>query len=223
MIKVCYTNAIKLNYGVKCVLYGDTGIGKTRLLATAPAPLVLSAESGLLSLRKEKVPYIDISTYKVLVEAYEWVMQSNEAKRYHTFGLDSLSEVAETVLGEELKKANDPRRAYGETQQQMYRLIRNFRDIQGKNIVMVAKQMMVDVGTTKCAAPIMPSEKLQAQLPYFFDEVLHMYIGMDPTTGRSYTGIHTQSSINWQAKDRSGTLDPVEYPHLLNIFKKAIA
>jgi hypothetical protein len=221
-IQVQYTSDIKLDYGVKACLFGESGIGKTRLLSTAPNPLILSAESGLLSLRKEKVPYIDISTYKGLTEAYQWVLQSSEAKKYQTFGLDSLSEVAETVLGEELKKTNDPRRAYGEMQQQMYRLIRNFRDINGKHIVMVAKQMMTHVGLTTCACPIMPSEKLQAQLPYFFDLVLHMYVGADPTNGKSYSAIHTQSSVNWQAKDRSGMLDSIEFPHLGGIFKKAL-
>jgi hypothetical protein len=204
-------------------LYGESGIGKTRLLATAPNPLILSAESGLLSLRKERVPFIDISTYKQLVEAYDWVVNSADAKKYTTFGLDSLSEIAEVVLAESLRQNTDGRRAYGEMQQQMYRLIRNFRDIPGKNIIMVAKQMQIDAGMTKCASPIMPSEKLQAQLPYFFDLVLHMFVGIDPTNGKSYTAIHTQSAVTWQAKDRSGTLDAVEYPHLGNIFKKALA
>jgi hypothetical protein len=222
-MQIKYTNSIKLNYGVKACLFGASGVGKTRLLATAPEPVVLSAESGLLSLRKEKVPYIEIGTYKQLTEAYQWATQSSEARRYHTFALDSLSEVAETVLGEELKKTPDPRKAYGETQQQMYRLIRNFRDIPEKHIVMVAKEMLVDVGTTKCACAIMPSEKLQAQVPYFFDLVLHMYVGNDPTNGTRYTGLHTSSSINWQAKDRSGSLDAIEYPNLSNVFSKAIA
>jgi hypothetical protein len=140
-----------------------------------------------------------------------------------TFGIDSLSEIAEVVLAEELKKTPDPRKAYGETQQQMYRLVRNFRDIAGKHVVMVAKEMFIEIGTTKCATPLMPSEKLQQQVPYFFDLVLHMYVGNDPSTGKRYTGLHTQSNLNWMAKDRSGTLDPIEYPDLSNVFKKAVA
>ena len=222
-MQVQYTNNIKLDYGVKTCLFGASGIGKTRLLATAPEPIVLSAESGLLSLRKEKVAYIDISTYKQLTEAYQWAISSAEARRYKTFGLDSLSEIAEVVLAEELKKTPDPRKAYGETQQQMYRLVRNFRDIAGKHVVMVAKEMFIEIGTSRCATPLMPSEKLQQQVPYFFDLVLHMYVGNDPTTGKRYTALHTQSNLNWIAKDRSGTLDSIEYPDLTNLFKKAIA
>jgi hypothetical protein len=222
-MQIQYTNSIKLDYGVKTCLYGASGIGKTRLLATAPDSLVLSAESGLLSLRKEKIPYIDISTYAQLTEAYKWALTSAEARKFKTFGIDSLSEIAEVVLAEELKKTPDPRKAYGETQQQMYRLVRNFRDIAGKHVVMVAKEMFIEIGTTKCATPLMPSEKLQQQVPYFFDLVLHMYVGNDPSTGKRYTGLHTQSNLNWMAKDRSGTLDPIEYPDLSNVFKKAVA
>jgi hypothetical protein len=222
-VQIQYTNSIKLTYGVKACVFGASGVGKTRLLSTAPEPLILSGESGLLSLRKERVAFIDISSYKQLTEAYTWATSSSEARKFQTFGLDSLSEVAEIVLSEELRKTNDGRRAYGETQQQMYRLIRNFRDIPGKHVVMVAKEMQVDIGLTKCACAIMPSEKLQAQLPYFFDLVLHMYVGNDPTTGNRYTALHTQSAVNWQAKDRSGTLDLIEYPNLNNIFTKAVA
>lgn len=223
-MEIRYTSQLTNSNGIKAAVFGGSGVGKTRLLATAPDPMILSAEEGLLSLRKEKVPFIDVSNYKDLTEAYLWIMRSNEARKYATFGLDSLSEIAEVVLAEEKKKTNDPRKAYGEMQQQMYALIRNFRDIPNKHVVMIAKEMLVEVSPNcKQAQPIMPSEKLQAQVPYFFDLVLHLYVGTDPSNGSRFTALHTQSSANWQAKDRSGTLDPIEYPNLSNIFKKAAA
>ena len=221
-MQIQYTSAISMKDGVKAVVFGGSGVGKTVLLASAPEPIILSAEDGLLSLRKMKVPYIDISNYKQLTEAYTWLIQSSEAKRYQTYGLDSLSEIAECVLGEELKKTADPRRAYGETQQQMYRLIRTVRDIPNKHKVMIAKEQTIETGPgIKCAVAIMPSEKLQAQLPYFFDLVLHMYVATNPSNGQSYRAIHTAMAANWNAKDRSGNLDPVEFPNLTQIFTKA--
>lgn len=221
-MQIEYTSNIRPSDGVKAVVFGGSGVGKTRLCATAPNPLIFSAEHGLLSLRKEKVPYIEIDTYKKLWEAAKWT-QSTEAKKYGTFCLDSLSEIAEVVLGEEMKKTADPRKAYGNTQQEMYNLIRYFRGLENKNVVMIAKEMLVDVGTAKCAVAIMPSEKLQAQLPYFFDLVLHLYVGVDPSNGQRFTAFHTQSSINWQAKDRSGNLAAIEYPDLTQLFLKACA
>jgi hypothetical protein len=88
---------------------------------------------------------------------------------------------------------------------------------------MIAKEFLSESGLVKCANPIMPSEKLQAQLPYFFDLVLHMFVGNNPSNGERYTAIHTSSTATWQAKDRSGNLDAIEYPNLAAIFTKAAA
>jgi len=222
-LQILNTSTINIKDGVKIVLYGASGVGKTRICSTAPKPFIFSAENGLLSLRKEKIAYADITTYKQLADAYMWALQSAEAKKYDTFCLDSLSEIAEVVLAEELKKTPDPRKAYGETQQQMYKIIRAFRDLPSKHIVMIAKEFLSESGLVKCANPIMPSEKLQAQLPYFFDLVLHMFVGNNPSTGERYTAIHTSSTSTWQAKDRSGNLDAIEYPNLAAIFTKAAA
>ena len=222
-MQILNTSQINIKDGVKTVLYGASGVGKTRICATAPKPFIFSAENGLLSIRREKISYCEINTYKQLTEAFQWASNSSEAKKFDTFCLDSLSEIAEVVLGEELRKTPDPRKAYGETQQQMYKLIRSFRDLPNKHIVMIAKEMLVESGLSKCANAIMPSEKLQAQLPYFFDLVLHLYVGTDSSNGQRYTAIHTASGANWQAKDRSGNLDAIEYPNLSAIFTKAAA
>lgn len=39
--------------GVKVLVYGQAGAGKTRLIQTLPTPVIISAEGGLLSLREE--------------------------------------------------------------------------------------------------------------------------------------------------------------------------
>lgn len=224
-MQIQYTNKISVKDGVKTVVYGRSGSGKTRLSATAPRPIILSAEKGLLSLRKINIPYIDISTYKELVDGYNWIMKSGDSKKYDTICLDSCSEIAEVVLAEESKKNKDPRKAYGETQQQMYSMIRSFRDLEQRNVYFIAKEMLIategfDGG--KRAVPIMPSDKLQQQLPYFFDLVLHLFVGKD-TQGKEYEALHCKTGTGWEAKDRSGNLDEIEYADLSYIFKKATA
>lgn len=229
-IQIQYTSKISAKDGVNCCVYGRSGAGKTVLAASAPNPIILSAEKGLLSLRKLNIPYIDISTYKELVEAYKWIMSSSEAKRYGTYVLDSMSEIAEVVLSEEKKKTNDGRRAHGETQTQIYDLMRNFRDIKGHNKYFIAKEMKVVEGMApnviNRSVPIMPSAKLVEQLPYFFDLVMHLYVGeyYDNNGQRvSYRALHTGAGPEWEAKDRSGNLDPIEYADLSRVFAKATA
>jgi ABC-type transporter Mla maintaining outer membrane lipid asymmetry ATPase subunit MlaF len=41
--------------GVKNLIYGGAGAGKTVLMATAPMPVLISAESGALSLRQSNL------------------------------------------------------------------------------------------------------------------------------------------------------------------------
>ena len=78
--------------GVKLLVYGQAGAGKTRLVPTLPKPILLSAESGLLSLQGEDIPYITIGTMADLHEAYSWLTESEEAQQYESVALDSLSE-----------------------------------------------------------------------------------------------------------------------------------
>lgn len=225
-MQIQYTSKITAADGIKCVPFGPSGIGKTVLIATAPRPFIFSAEKGLLSLRKFNIPYASVTTFKELDEAFTWAMKSNETRNYDTLALDSLSEIAEVVLADELTRNKDPRKAYGNMQQTMYGLIRNFRDYKGKNVIFIAKQMIIEEGqlpVIKRKSPIMPSAALQNQLPYFFDLVLHMYSGTNPATGNVWRAVHTQSSPEWDAKDRSGNLDPIEPADLGYIFKKASA
>ena len=49
--------AAQLN-GVKVLVYGQAGAGKTVLASTAPAPFLISAEGGELSLRNVQIPMV---------------------------------------------------------------------------------------------------------------------------------------------------------------------
>ena len=48
--------------GVKLLVYGQAGAGKTSLIATLPSPIVLSAEGGLLSIKDANLHFIEIKT-----------------------------------------------------------------------------------------------------------------------------------------------------------------
>ena len=82
-------------HGIKCLVYGKSGAGKTKLAATAPAPIILSAESGILSLREFQIPMIQIKTVADLTEVHQWAQNSAEAKQFATIYIDSISEIGE--------------------------------------------------------------------------------------------------------------------------------
>lgn len=206
--------------GVKLLVYGNAGSGKTSLIPTLPNPVVLSAEGGLLSIVDADLPFVEVSSYDTLMEAYRWVIESDEAKQFESIALDSISEIAEVVLNHEKKVAKDPRQAYGAMQEQMYDIIRAFRDIPGKHIYFTAKcEKTADESGRILYAPSMPGNKTGQALPYFFDEVLALRVEKD-AEGVAQRALMCDSDGIWQAKDRSGKLDTWEAPDLGAIIAK---
>lgn len=231
------SNQLAALHGVKCMAFGRAGMGKTVLSASAPAPLLISAESGLLSLRKENLervygvnapgisydtPVIQINTLADLVEAEQWARHSAEANQFWTICLDSITEIGEKVLANAKIQVKDPRQAYGELLEKMLVTIKQFRDLSGKHVYMSAKEERVKDESTgiTLAGPAMPGAKLGPQLSYLFDEVFYLGVAKDPQTQQTYRYLRTEPDLNVDAKDRSGALAPIEYPHLGNIFNK---
>jgi hypothetical protein len=222
--------------GVKVCVYAGSGLGKTVLAATAPVPLLISAESGLLSLSRANlerlhgvnnpticydVPIIKVSDVDGLSEAYRFVSQSQDAKHFQTVCLDSISEIAEVVLNNAKRQVKDPRQAYGELIEKMESLIRLFRDLPGKHVYMAAKMEPIrdEMSGIVKYGPSMPGAKLGVKLPYFFDEVFRLGVNKDPQ-GVEYRFLQTQPDLQYEAKDRSGMLAKAEYPSLTSVFTK---
>jgi len=215
-IKLNSTSAIAAT-GVKILVYGQAGAGKTTLITTLPNPIILSAEGGLLSIRDADLPFIEIGNMNDLKEAYSWLMQNS--KDYSSVAIDSISEIAEVVLNFEKKQAKDPRQAYGAMQEQMTDLIRAFRDLP-MHVLMTAKlEKMQDEMGRVLYAPSMPGNKTGQQLPYFFDEVLALRIEKD-SDGNAWHGLKCKADSSWQAKDRSGKLEEWEEPDLAKLITK---
>ena len=206
--------------GVKLLVYGAAGAGKTSLIPTLPKPIVLSAEGGLLSIADADVPFVEINSIEALHDAYDWLMSSAEAAEFESVALDSISEIAEVVLNAEKKATKDPRQAYGLMQEQMAEIIRAFRDLPGRHVYMSAKldKSQDEMGRI-LYAPSMPGNKTGQQLPYFFDEVLALRVERDGD-GRAYRALLCDGDGSWLAKDRSGKLDQWEAPDLGDIIKK---
>ena len=206
--------------GIKMLVYGAAGAGKTTLIKTLPNPVILSAEGGLLSLAGENIPYIEIGDMQALKEAYTWCVSSE--CEYDSIALDSISEIAEVVLSAEKKVAKDPRQAYGAMQDQMADLIRAFRDIPGKHVYFSAKvEKATDESGRILYAPSMPGNKTGQQLPYFFDEVLALRVEKD-SEGVTQRALQCDSDGIWLAKDRSGKLEEWESPDLGEIIRKMV-
>lgn len=220
-VQIKSTQGYGAKEGVKLLVYSPAGYGKTTLCATAPSPVILSAESGLLSLRKYNIPYIEINSIADLRNAYQWAKSSQEARsNFRTICIDSISEIAETVLEHQKSKNKDGRMAYGEMIDEMNKVIKEFRDLSGYHIYMSCKQERLKNEATGVImnVPAMPGQKLGQNLPYLPDEVLQLDI--EGQGAQAFRFLRCQPDFMNTAKDRSGALSPMEEPHLGKIIDK---
>lgn len=223
---VTTSDKLILDHGIKALVYGRSGIGKTRLMLTLPEikvvdgghGIVISAEAGMLSLQGDPIPVIEIKNLDDLNRALDYLLGPAGA-HYWSIGMDSISEIAEKILSNAKAGTKDGRQAYGLLAEQMWATIRAFRDIKGKNVVMTAKAEYIkdENGVTRWG-PMMPGKTLTQGLPYFFDEVFHL--GAYQGVGAQHISLQTKTDMIYEAKDRSGKLDFFEWPDLTNVFNK---
>src|SRR5690554_5652580 len=106
--------ALAPKYGVKAILYGRAGTGKTPMISTAPRPVLLSVEPGLKSMAGSQVPTWEAHSIAKIEEFFNWFFGSAEANNFDTPCIDSGSQIAEIVLTDYLDKFKDGRKVYGE-------------------------------------------------------------------------------------------------------------
>ena len=202
------------------LVYGLAGAGKTTLIKTLPEPVILSAEGGLLSLAGADIPFVEVKTLAELGEAYRWLNESEEARRFRSVALDSISEIAEVVLSAEKGATKDGRAAYGNMTDRMMQLIRAFRDIPGRHVYFSAKAERVQTESGALLwSPSMPGQRLAQGMAYFFDEVLALRVVADEE-GRPQRKLQCHDDLSWLAKDRSGKLGAWEDADLSRVIAK---
>ena len=221
-LKFSTTDKEAVDQGVKVLVYAESGVGKTVLCATAPKPIILSAEAGLLSLKKFKIPVIKIETLADLEEAYKWLAAGKQgADQFATICLDSITEMGEVVLANAKMTVKDPRQAYGELIEKITKQIKQFRDLPAKNVYMSAKmeKSKDEISGMTMFGPSMPGQKMGPAMPYLFDEVFNLRV-LQTTEGQKYRALITQPDLQYVAKDRSGALAAIEPPDLAKVFSK---
>lgn len=205
--------------GIKVLVHGPAGAGKTYLSRTTGGnPVIISAESGLMSLRDIDLPVIEINSIADLEAAYSFLTSSADAKDFDWIILDSISEIAEQCLSFEKKQTKDGRAAYGALNDKMAGIIRAFRDLP-KNVYFSCKQERVkdEVNGTFLYSPSLPGTKLSQSIAYFFDFVFALRVERTDE-GEITRYLQTARDYQYEAKDRSGAL-PLFMPPDLSLVK----
>ena len=108
-IKLTTTAQAARDSGLKLLVHGPAGAGKTTLCATTGEPtVIISAEAGLLSLRGHDIPVIEVGSIEDVHEAYRFVAESADARDFRWVCLDSISEIAEECPEIRANRAGHP-------------------------------------------------------------------------------------------------------------------
>lgn len=205
--------------GVKILCYGQAGSGKTQLIASLPAPIIISVEKGLLTLSDANLPFIEVESLSEFSECRKWLASSAEAVQFKTIAVDSISALGETILSEELKKNADGRKAYGEMQGKLFDELRELIAIPNRHLYATAKlEKLPDELGRILYGPSLPGRQAPQLLPHAFDEVFALRVekGQD---GNPQRMVMCHSDGLWAARDRSKKLamwEPTDMGYIIN-------
>jgi len=215
---------------LKMLVYGASGVGKTVFGSTAPEPLFLDAEAGLLSIQDKKIDRIKIETFQDLRDAFEFLKAGQH--KYKTVIIDSLTEIQKKSMDSILAKNGKDKPTigeWGENIEEMRKTSRYFRDLK-MNVILIALEQVVEDEITGVSRrlPALQGKSLPQEVMGFYDIVGYMSVqevavkaegegpaikGL-PSEKILVRSIRVQPTQNIYAKDRSGKLGfyRPEYP-----------
>lgn len=214
------------NLGVKMMVYGDPGVGKTPVLNTAPRPVLCACEPGLRSMANSSIPTWEAYTLQRMSEFFDWLFGSHEARAFDTVGVDSVSQYAEIALAHAMHSSRnrDPRSWYGDMSKEVFDKMSGLYFLQQKHVYLIAKKQQMEEGTANRlrARPYFPGKELHVKVPHLYDEILHMEKTLWVQDGKYYPVFRTQPNDAVLARDRSGKLAELEGADLSALISKAM-
>lgn len=216
------------NFGIKAIIYGPAGTGKTPILNTAPRPVLLATEAGLLSMRGSSIPTFEAYTSQRVDEFFKWFFNSTETKNFDTLGIDSGSQVADIYLNAAMqgtsKQGNKKHgmAAYGEMASNTMEHLRTLYYTRYKHVYMICKEQIADVDFQSLRRPYFPGQVLPVDVPHLYDFIIRVAKTNVPGMVGEQLAFHCNGTMNIMARNRTGNLNDFERPHFGELVTKAM-
>jgi len=223
-------NQFAQQFGVKAVVYGGPGGGKTPIcVTTSPRPVALMCEPGFLSLRGSNVPTFPAFNPPRIAEFFQWFMNSNESKNFDTLVVDSISQAAEIHIdaqtGQKSKggEKKHGQQIYGEMAEVMMKYINDLYFMQAKHIILIAKQEIIDLNGMQYKRPYFPGKVLPVRVPHLFDVITNLSNHLVPGVNGPTKAFRTREDFGQMGRDRSGRLNEFEPPNMGQLIDKCMS
>jgi len=210
------------NFGCKALIYGPAGSAKTPLFNTAPRPLLLATEPGLLSMRGSKIPTYEAYTPARINEFFKWFFNSNETKNFDTLGIDSASQVADIYLLDAQKNNKHGLKAYGEMADNTMEHLRTLYYTRYKHTYVICKEEIKDLDGQSMRRPYFPGQVLPISVPHLYDFILRLAKTNVPGVQGETLAFQCQGSYNVLSRNRTGNLNQYEPPNFTDLVNKAM-
>jgi len=209
------------------MIYGDSGVGKTRLAGSADdvpemrSVVCVDFEGGTETL-KHSYPNVDtirVTSWKDVQNVYNELYAGNH--KYRTIILDSLTEiqkfnmynVMQRLIEKDSNRDEDvpSMREWGVNLEQMRKFVRAFRDLPYNTIFTCLMKSEKDARTGKLVKEPYLSGKLSKEVAAFLDIVVFQYMREMEVDGemKQQRLLLSQATDTCTAKDRTGKLPQV--------------
>lgn len=226
--------------GIKVLVYGAAGSGKTHMIKTCTPEdpsktLMISAESGTLALEGVNIPEAPVSSFAEFKGLYDdlraWIAGENirgenwGAFPYEWIAIDSITEIIDQCLAVKTSLHKDDTWAiYRTMKDDVLDILKKFRDLQGVNVYFSCE---MERDKTEAGAllyqPQVAGNAVAKKLPYLFDLVFPLRAQVDPQDKEKvHRFLQTRGDSQYYAKDRSGKLNAFEAPDLGAIREKIL-
>lgn len=216
-MKINNTNDIELHH-VFALIVGRSGSGKTYTASTLPPKetLILSLESGLLTIKGTGIDVWEIESFSDFVGAIKKLQKGVEYK--HIF-IDSFTELTEMCF-DELRPHYEKRKnfdLYEEFTKRMISMVKMFRDMAEYNFFMTCTLKETSEGSIILD---IPQKSLGLKMPKYFD--FCFLVDTFDKDGESVRALVSDNSVLPMLKSRSSKILAYEKVDLNGILEKAL-
>jgi len=212
---------------LKCLIYGDSGAGKSFLAATAPRPLILLTEpNGQASIMHSNpnADLIHIKDTKMLGDILKSLSENpKQWEQYDSLVIDSLTEVQRlckddlTSKGRTQMKLQD----WGKLADFMRRFMRALRQVPKHIVCLALLDTQLEEGTgLRHLRPAFDGKKTSGEIAQFFNFVGYLYAGENKEEKKTYRYLMLEGNSQILCKPTFPLGGTIKAPNISSLFKQ---